>query len=102
MKRWPQIAAALVLALAASRGSASAQSPHLLVIVGLAGDPEFAEPYGKWGAALVDAATTRFGIPQEQVTYLHETPETDATRPENRLRLVLTPANTARPRKRQK
>ena len=69
-----------LLALAASRGSASAQSPHLLVIVGLAGDPEFAEPYSKWGAALVDAATTRYGIPKEQVIYLHEKPETDAKR----------------------
>jgi len=78
--RWKRIAAALVLALAASRGSASAQAPHLLVIVGLAGDPEFAEPYSKWGAALVDAATSRYGIPKAQVIYLHEKPETDAQR----------------------
>ena len=70
----------MFLALAASRGSASAQSPHLLVIVGLAGDPEFAEPYSKWGASLVDAATTRYGIPREQVIYLHEKPETDTKR----------------------
>jgi hypothetical protein len=78
MLRWTQIAAALVLALVASRGSASAQTPHLLVIVGLAGDPEFSEPYGKWGASLVDAATTRYGIPKGQVIYLHEKPESDA------------------------
>jgi hypothetical protein len=78
--RWKRIAAALVLALAASRGSASAQAPHLLVIVGLAGDPEFAEPYSKWGAALVDAATSRYGLPKGQVIYLHEKPETDAQR----------------------
>jgi hypothetical protein len=80
VKRWTQIAAALVLALAASRGSASAQSAHLLVIVGLAGDPEFAEPYSKWGAALVDAATTQYGLSKEQVIYLHEKPETDTKR----------------------
>jgi hypothetical protein len=80
MSRWTEIAAALLVALAASRGIASAQSPHLLVIVGLAGDPEFAEPYAKWGAALVDAATTRYGIPKGQVTYLHEKPETDTNR----------------------
>jgi hypothetical protein len=59
---------------------ASAQSPHLLVIVGLSGDPEFAEPYSKWGASLVDAATARYGIPKDHVTYLHEKPETDAGR----------------------
>ena len=31
-------------------------------------------------ASLVDAATTRYGIPREQVIYLHEKPETDAKR----------------------
>ena len=73
------MAAALGLVLATS-AAASAQSAHLLVVVGLAGDPEFAEPYSKWGASLVDAATTRYGIPKEQVIYLHEKPETDAKR----------------------
>ena len=66
MRRWIQIALALLAAFAASRGVVSAQSPHLLVIVGLAGDPEFAEPYGKWGAALVDAATSRYGVPDRK------------------------------------
>jgi hypothetical protein len=70
---------ALLLSLMTA-SAASAQSPHLLVIVGLAGDPEFAEPYAKWGAALFDAATTRYGIPKGQVTYLHEKPETDTVR----------------------
>jgi hypothetical protein len=79
VKRWTEIAAALGLVLATS-AAASAQSAHLLVVVGLAGDPEFAEPYSKWGASLVDAATTRYGIPKEQVIYLHEKPETDAKR----------------------
>ena len=74
-----RILGAVLLSLATG-SLASAQSPHLLVIVGLAGDPEFAEPYSKWGAALVDAATTRYGIPKGQVIYLHEKPETDAQR----------------------
>ena len=78
--RWSQIALALLVALAAGRGLASAQSPQLLVIVGLAGDPEFAGPYSKWGGALVDAATSRFGVPKAQVQYLHEKPETDQAR----------------------
>jgi len=56
--------AALLVAFAAGRGIASAQSTHLAVIVGLAGDPEFSELYSKWGASLVDTATTRFGIPK--------------------------------------
>src|SRR5687767_4472873 len=71
--------AALLVALAAGRGIASAQSTHLAVIVGLAGDPEFGELYSKWGASLFDTATTRFGIPKTQVQYLHEKPESDAS-----------------------
>ena len=80
MRRSLRIAVALLAAFAAGRGVASAQSAHLLVIVGLAGDPEFAEPYAKWGASLVDAATARFGIPKAQVQYLHEKPESDQAR----------------------
>jgi hypothetical protein len=77
--RWKQMVFALLIAVAIGPGVASAQSAHLAVIVGLAGDPEFGELYSKWGAALVDAATTRFGIPKAQVQYLHEKPESDAS-----------------------
>jgi Peptidase C13 family len=78
--RFRQLAFAVVVALAAATGTASAQGTHLAVIVGLAGDPEFGELYGKWGASLVDAATTRFGIPKARVQYLNEKPETDQAR----------------------
>jgi hypothetical protein len=74
------VVAALVLAFAAGRGVVSAQEAHVAVIVGLAGDPEFAELYGKWGASLVDAATTRYGIPKDHVLYLNEKPDADAKR----------------------
>ena len=59
---------------------ASAQSTHLAVIVGLAGEPEHGELFNKWAATLVDAATERFGLPKPQVHYLTEKPETDAKR----------------------
>ena len=75
-----RVVAALVLAFAAGRGVVSAQEAHVAVIVGLAGDPEFAELYGKWGASLVDAATTRYGIPKDHVLYLNEKPDADAKR----------------------
>jgi hypothetical protein len=73
----------LVAVAVASLGTpvpASAQNAHLAVIVGLAGDPEYAELYGKWGASLVDAATGQYGIPRANVQYLTEKPETDAKR----------------------
>jgi hypothetical protein len=70
----------LILALSVAPGRASAQSTHLAVIVGLAGEPEHGELFNKWGAALVDAATTQFGIPRTQVHYLNEKPEADQKR----------------------
>jgi hypothetical protein len=67
-------------ALVAAPAAASAQSTHLAVIVGLAGEPEHGELFNKWAATLVDAATDRFGIPKPQVQYLTEKPESDAKR----------------------
>jgi hypothetical protein len=52
---------------------------HLLIIVGLAGDPEHGELFQKWGAALSDAAE-RLGVARERVVYLGERPDSDAPR----------------------
>jgi hypothetical protein len=57
-----------------SAAPAFAQNAHLAVIVGLAGDPEHAELFEKWGASLVDAATKRYGIPRERIVYLVDKP----------------------------
>ena len=54
-----------------------AQATHLAVIVGLAGEPEHAELFERWGATLVDAST-KLGV--EDVIYLAEKPEVDAKR----------------------
>jgi hypothetical protein len=74
------VALSAVGALVAAPAAASAQSTHLAVIVGLAGEPEHGELFNKWAATLVDAATDRFGIPKPQVQYLTEKPESDAKR----------------------
>jgi hypothetical protein len=65
------------LALAAP---AAAQTVHLAVIVGLAGDPEHAELFQRWASTLVDGATGRLGIARDHVIYLAEQPEKDAKR----------------------
>lgn len=70
----------LVTMVLAAPWAASAQSVQLLVIVGLAGQPEHGELFNKWAAALVDAGTGRLGIPRQQVSYLTENPESDAKR----------------------
>jgi Peptidase C13 family len=56
---------------------ASAQTTHLLVIVGLAGEPEHAELFQRWAATLVDAAAT-LGV--EHPIYLAEKPDVDPKR----------------------
>lgn len=68
------------LALLVSPASALAQNVHLAVIVGLAGDPEHAESFQKWGSSLVDAATKRYGITPDRITYLAAAAEGAAPR----------------------
>jgi hypothetical protein len=75
--RWAVLA---VVGMLAAAPPAAAQAPHLLVIVGLAGDPEHGELFAKWGAALVDAAAGRFGLPPDRIRYLSEKPDEDSRR----------------------
>lgn len=67
----------VLLALAAP---AAAQTVHLAVIVGLAGDPEHAELFQRWASTLVDGATDRLGVPRDHIIYLADQPEKDAKR----------------------
>jgi hypothetical protein len=46
----------------------------LLVVVGLAGDPEHAKTFQKWGATLAEASA-RLGVPSERLAYLVDKPE---------------------------
>ncbi len=79
MKRY-RMCIVVAVALCAAPMGASAQNTYLAVIVGLAGDPEYAELYGKWAASLVDAATARYGIPRERLQYLTDKPDADPAR----------------------
>ncbi len=72
------LAAALVWLVTVS--AAIAQDSHLLVVVGLGGDPENSARFHGWAAALVDAARTRHGLPAGHVTYLGEDPARDPGR----------------------
>ena len=61
----------LLLCLGAA-SSAQAQSSYLLIVVGLAGDPEHGELFKKWGTTLARTATERLAIPKENVTLLSD------------------------------
>jgi hypothetical protein len=61
---------AVLIAIAMLPINVAAQSTHLLIVVGLAGDPEHGELFQKWGTTLADAATQKLGVPKENVTLL--------------------------------
>jgi len=74
--------AALLLSLLAA--PAAAQQTHILVITGLSGDPAFAEEFHTWATTLLDAATERYELPPENVTYLAEKTDPDPERIDDR------------------
>lgn len=68
----------LIVAIALSvTVPAAAQSTYVAIIVGLAGEPEHAELFQRWGATLFDASQ-KLGV--ERPIYLAEKPEVDAKR----------------------
>jgi len=66
-----------LVALLALAAPGYAQSAHLAVIVGLAGEPEHAELFQRWGATLFDASA-KLGVANP--IYLSEKPEVDPKR----------------------
>jgi hypothetical protein len=46
----------------------------LLIVVGLAGDPEHGKTFHKWGTSLAEASE-RLGVPSERLVYLVDKPE---------------------------
>lgn len=72
--------AGLLVATAALPAAAAAQAAHLVVVTGLSGEPQYAARFGASAAALVDAATGRWGMPADRVVYLGENPAADPRR----------------------
>ena len=58
-------------------GASAQQQTHLLVIVGLGGDPAFTEQFHGWATTLINAAATRYEVPTDNITYLGEDPDLD-------------------------
>jgi hypothetical protein len=67
----------MLLALAAP---VAAQTVHLMVVVGLAGDPEHAELFQRWASTLVDGASGRLGVSRDHIIYLTDQPDSDSKR----------------------
>jgi hypothetical protein len=67
--------AAVVLAVTAS--PAVAQT-YYVVVSGVGGDPTYTQRFTQWGDMVVDAARSRWGVPDSDIVYLGEHPEGDA------------------------
>jgi hypothetical protein len=59
-----------MLAAVCLSGTAFAQSTHLLIVVGLPGDPEHGELFKKWGTTLASTATDKLGVTKDHVILL--------------------------------
>ena len=55
----------------------TAQSTHLLTVVGLGGDPQYTADFLEWGLQIRTAAMERYGFSEDHVTLLAEEPGSD-------------------------
>jgi hypothetical protein len=70
----PPLAAAL---LAVTAPVIQAQT-YYVVVSGIGGDPTYTARFTRWGDMIVDAARARWGVPDSDIVYLGEHPESDA------------------------
>ena len=74
---------ALVALCAFAPNAAAAQAggrARVLIVSGVAGEPQLADAFFKQATSMMDALKTRFGVPDSDVVYLAETPSRDAAR----------------------
>jgi len=83
-----------VLSLLLLAGAARAQAgrPHIVLIVGASGEPQYADAFHKAALAIADAARTRFAVPDSDVVWLAE----DTTRAPKRIAARSTRENVER------
>jgi hypothetical protein len=59
---------------------AAAQGSHIIVVTGVSGDEAHAKQFHTWATTFIDAAKTKDSVPDANITYLGEKPETDPAR----------------------
>ncbi len=60
------------------------ETTHLLIVVGLGGEPASADAFHQWAASLRTAAEKKLAIPRAQIAYLGEKQERDASQIDGR------------------
>jgi hypothetical protein len=79
---WRVLAAALSAGVCALPNGARAQTGHarLLIVSGVAGEPQYADAFFKQATTMIDALKSRFGVADSDIVYLAENPARDAAR----------------------
>ncbi len=54
-----------------------AAQTYLVVVTGLGGEPRYQAAFREWGGTLVATARERFGLPDEHIVFLTESPQSD-------------------------
>ena len=67
-----------VVVVGAFAATATAQQTHVLVVTGLGGEPAYTEQFHGWATTLIGAATARYEVSEDNITYLGEKPDLDA------------------------
>jgi len=58
--------------LTASAAAAQAGQTYVIVVSGIGGEPQFSEAFMAWGAQIVEAAQSKYGVPASNITFLAE------------------------------
>lgn len=68
------------LATVPNDAHAQAGRARVLIVTGVAGEPQLEDAFFKQATTMIDALKTRFGVPDSDIVYLAETPSRDAAR----------------------
>jgi hypothetical protein len=73
-------AIAATLGAALPNAAAAQARAHVLIVTGVAGEPQYADQFFTQATTMVDALRTRFGVPDSDIVYLAEDPARDTRR----------------------
>jgi hypothetical protein len=80
------LALALVLGMTTAATAQDGQT-YVIVVSGIGGEPQFSEAFQAWGSQIVEAAQSKYGVPDSNITFLAEkasaAPITGEARKEN-------------------
>ena len=71
---------AATLAMAPDVSRAQSGRVRVLIVTGVAGEPQYADQFFTQATTMIDALKTRFGVPDSDVVYLAENPSRDAAK----------------------